>query len=299
MYKLLVFLFGISLSNALYSQELNASVTVNIPIIQQTDPKVIKTLENSIKQFLNNTAWTNETYRNHEKIECSFIFNITDEISANSFNADLQIQALRPTYMSNYKTVVFTHVDKNVTFEFDEFAPIDFSENVFNSNLSSILSYYVFIILGLDHDTFAPKGGDAYFQKAQDIVNSIPTNLTNTYKGWRSLDGNVNRFWLVDNLLSPRTQDFRIAYYNYHRAGHDILYNNPAEGIATIEKSIKQIQAINKSQPNSMLTTFFVNAKSQEIIEIFKGGTKELRSSVYQNMIRLDAANASKYKEIK
>ena len=299
MNKLFTFLLVI-LALGAKAQELNADVTVNFPKLQVADPAVLETLEQTLEEILNNTAWTDIAYLNSEKIECSFILNIEEELSETSFTAKLQIQASRPTYNSDYKTVTFVHVDKDVQFEFDQFSPIQFIENSYSSNMASILGFYAYTIIGIDQDSFSPNGGEDYFQKAQDIINTIPTNVAQQLKGWRSLDNNgTNRYWLIENLLNPRVADYRIAFYNYHRASLDIFAADQNAALITMTKSIEQMQEVNKAYINSMIIRTFVNSKSSEIVEIYKGAPTELKQRVYQAMIKMDPANASKYRVIR
>ena len=201
---------------------------------------------------------------------------ISAELSQTRFGADFAIQSTRPVYGSNYKTPILTHVDKDFVFDYEQFAPINFSETTFNSNLSSLLTYYAYMILGMDADSFAPYGGESYYQQAQQVINTIPQNLDdNLKKGWRSIDSRRNRYWLLDNLLAPRARDFRQAWYDYHRQGLDLMYSNVVAGRAIISETIKTVGSVNRDLPNSMILQVFSNTKAGELVEIFKQGESE------------------------
>ena len=230
---------------------------------------------------------------------CNLLLTIQEELSATSFKADLAIQATRPVYGSSYETTLINHVDKDVTFQYEQYDPLQFSRNRFNDNLSSILAFYVYVILGMDYDSFSPFGGEQHFQVAQEIVNNVPSGAAAANSGWRSLGGDRNRFWIVENLLSPRVRDYRRAMYDYHRQGLDIMADDPATGRAIILAAIEEIANVNQAYPNAMIIQMFANAKSDEVIEIFKGGTVQEKTRVIQLMSRINPANASGYREIR
>ncbi len=296
-FTLLFFFFcGIGFINA---QEFNFRVTLNTQKAQTTDPKVWESLELALQQFLNDRQWSSDTYEPEERIEGNIQITISEELSATSFKADFTIQASRPVFNSDYQTALFTYVDKGVGFEYEAFQPLEFSDNVFNSNLVSILSYYCYIILGLDYDSFAPFGGEKYFQKAQDILNNIPPGAAASYKGWRSLDGNRNRYWLIESILSPRTRNWRKSMYDYHRQGLDVMSDDVAIGRASMAAAIRTIEKVNQDYPNCMILQLFALAKGDELIEIFKGGTRKEQSDIIRVMSKIDAANAAKYRKVR
>ena len=194
------------------------------PSIQATNKQIYETMETAISEFLNNRKWTDENYAQEERINCQFVITIRDRAN-NNFSGDLQVSYSRPVFMSDYSSPVFVHRDDQFDFEYVEFDRLDFTLNTNSSNLTSILAYYVYIIIGLDHDTFSPKGGDPFFNNAQTIVgNAQGSNFT----GWSSFDGNKNRFILVDNLVSPAFDPLRLGLYKYHRLGLDKMHE-PAD----------------------------------------------------------------------
>lgn len=298
MRTILAFLF-IACSFSGIAQELRANVTVNTPKLQVAEPKVFKNLETTLRDMLNNTKWTEDEFTENERIQCSFTLNIKEELSATSFKGELLIQATRPIYNSSAETVIFTHSDKDVTFTFEEFQPLDFVKNSYNNNLGSIVSFYAHIILGMDYDSFSINGGSTYFQGAQDILSTIPQNVASAFPGWRSIDGQRNRYWIVENILSPRMVNMRKASYTYHRLGLDMMAEDTELAKVSMTKAITDLGKVNKDYPNSMILQIFANAKSNEIIEVYKQATPTQKNDVYSSMIKIDAANASKYRIIR
>ncbi len=292
-------LFGL-FSSSLPAQELQVNVSViTTPQVQLTDPKVFESLEQAIRDFMNNQRWTEDEFQPEEKIELSIVLTVTEDNGNGSFKAELALQSLRPVYGSTYKTPMLNQIDKDVLFQYEQFQPIEYVENNFTDNLAAILSFYAYVVLGLDYDSFAPFGGEKYFQEAQNIVNLVPESLTNTYLGWRPKDGNRNRYWLVENLLSPRVRPFRQAWYDYHRQGLDIAHTNVGAARAIVLQALEDIQSVNQVYPQSMIVQLFTNAKGDEIIELFKPAPMPERTKVIQIMGRLDPSRSVKYRELR
>ncbi len=281
---------------ALQAQEMEFIVNINTPKLQTTDPRVFETLKESMLNFLNNQKWTADVFDPKERIKCNIQMTIKDELAANTFSADFAIQAVRPVYGSSYETPILSHVDKDFSFIYEQFQPLEYTKNLFADNLTSFLSFYVYIILGMDYDSYSLYGGEPYFQTANDILNTIPPSAAQAFPGWRSLDGNRNRYWIIENLLNPRVREYRQAMYDYHRQSLDIMYENVETGRAIMLKSLETLSKVNRAYPNSMILQMFSNAKSNEIIEIFKKGTREEKSKVRSIMAKIDASNASKYR---
>ncbi|MCB0580658.1 MAG: DUF4835 family protein [Phaeodactylibacter sp.] len=299
MRKLIFTLFLSAIALGLIAQELNATVRINTQKLQSADPKVFETLESTVREFLNTQKWTEDVFENEERINANFLITIQEELSPTSFKADIALQASRPVYGSDYETPLINHIDKGVTFFYEQFQPLQFSQNVYNDNLSSVLAFHSYIILGLDYDSYSPFGGEPYFQAAQDILNNVPQAAAAANPGWRSLDGNRNRFWLIENLLSPRVRPLRQAWYDYHRQGLDVSATDVATGRAIIAAALEQIRDVDQAYPNSMVIQVFTDTKSQEILEIFKRGTPQEQNTVVQVMTRIDASNAAEYRAIK
>ncbi len=290
---------GIFLGLGLSAQELDANVTIRTPKLQTADEKVFQDMEKAIQEFLNNQKWTNDVYEEDEKIKVDFAITISDELSQTSFKAEINIQSTRPVFGSNYETALLTHLDKDVVFTYDQFQPLEYSENVFTDNLAAVLAFYVYVIIGMDYDSFAPFGGEQYFQLAQDIVNNIPPTIASQVPGWRSTEGNRNRYWIVENLLTPRTRPYRQAMYDYHRQALDVMHKEAGTGLAVMSTAISQIGEVNRNYPNSMIMQMFSNTKRDEIVDIFKAGTPQQKDGVIRVMQKIDPSHASGYRQIR
>ncbi len=277
------------------AQELEFQVTVTAPRLQTTDPKVFENLESTLVEFLNSQKWTDDVFEQKERIRCNIQLTIKEEDGNNGFTADMAIQAVRPVFGSAYLSPLLTHVDRDVSFEFQPFQPLQFNRVSFNDNLTSVLGFYAFIILGLDYDSFAPLGGDEFFNIANNMINSIPANVASQYKGWKASDGNRNRYWIIENYSNPRMRPLRQAFYQYHLEGLDMMHKSPDLGRAKLYASLLDVEKASKAYPNAMVIQMFANAKSTEIVEIFKEGTVSEKPRVHGIMTKIDAAGASKY----
>ncbi len=296
MKRFILLLIAGLMTGSTFSQDIEFQININTPKLQTTDPRVFESLANTIRDFVDNVNWSDDVFETEERIKCNIQLTIKEELSASTFSADMAIQAVRPVYGSSYETILLSHVDKDVTFQYEEFQPLIYSRNSYKDNLSSILAFYVNIILGMDYDTFSPFGGESFFQTANDILNIVPPAATQAYPGWRSLDGRRNRYWIIENILSPKFRSYRSAMYDYHRQGLDIMHEDVNTGRAVLVQSLEIISNANRTYPNSMLIQMFANAKSSEVIEIFKKGTRDEKTKVRSIMSKIDAPNASKYR---
>lgn len=251
-----------------WGQELSCQVKINAKQTGQTNLTVFKTLEESLTDFVNQTNWTKVAFEEQEKINCRMFITIT-KYDAGSFSGTIQIQSSRPVYGSTMTTPIFNFKDDQFSFEYIEYEPLDYNPNSFDSNLVSVVSYYVYTILGLDADTFSPLGGSAYFQEAQRIVG---TAQQGGYAGWKPTAGDQSRYQLMEEMLSPKFENFRKAMYTYHREGLDIMHKDVALGKQKIADAVRQLGAINQIRSNSIVLRSFFDAKAQEIEEIFSGG---------------------------
>ncbi len=298
--KLFVFFFFSLIFNALQAQEIKATVKINTPQLQRTDRKVFDVLENALREWLNNTKWADDQFQPEERIKCSFTINIKTEVGDNGFDAEVAVQSTRPIFGSSYETPVLSHMDKDFSFTYDFNQSLDFSRDNIDNNLTAVLAFYVYTILGLDYDTFSQYGGDNYHLIAQQIINNIPPAMAGRFKGWQATDGgkNRNRFWINENLRSPRLKPYRAAMYNYHRNGLDLMGQNPEKSRGTILAAMEEIEKSNTAYFNSMIVQMFTNAKREEIIEMWKQGQKPQRERVVQVMTKLDPGNTQRYLEI-
>jgi hypothetical protein len=281
------------------AQDLNFDVKISTPKLATADPKIFKTLERSITEFFNNQKWSDNEFEEHEKIEASVQITITEDFSTNSFAADFYIQSLRPVYGSNYNSQMMNYVDKNIRFGYEELQPIQHSANNFYDNLSSILTFYAYMIIGLDYDSFSPLGGEKYFQTAQNVVASIPSNVSAVDPSWSPSGNNFNRFKMVENMLNPRVRSFRQAFYEYHRKSLDIMTSDVPKARAIMLSSLKSVQDVDKSFPNSMILRMFADSKGAEIVEIFKQSDRATQKRVYNMLTQIDPSQASQYSALK
>lgn len=299
MQKIILLILALTYCTLSTAQELEFQVSVNTPKLQTTDPKVFETLESNLQEFLNTQKWTEDVYETDERIQCSIQLTISTENGGNNYTADLAIQAIRPVFGGSYTTPMITHVDRGISFNYEQFQQLDYSENTYRDNLTSVMAFYVYIILGLDYDSFSSLGGEKYFRTAQNILNTVPPGAATRHKGWRSVDGQRNRYWLIENFLSPRMRDYRQAQYDYHRQGLDRMHKFTDSGRAKIMSSLEEIAKANRTYPNSMIIQIFSNTKRNEIVEIFKEGTAAEKARTYQIMVKLDGSSASKYAVLK
>lgn len=252
------------------AQELNAQVIVNSDLVNQTNQQIFKTLEQSLNEFINTQVWTNQELLNQEKITCSFVLNLSN-YNNDQFEATLQVQSQRPVFDSNYDTPIMNFLDRDIIFSYQEFQPLFFNKSSFESNLVSLLSFYAYVIIGLDADTFVENGGSSYYEEALQVLNLAQVT---SRKGWKPSDGTKNRFWLIDNLRANTFREYREALYAYHRSGLDQMTSAPLEGKEAIMKAIIQLEALFLRRPNAFLLQVFFDAKVEEIVNIFKEGPK-------------------------
>ncbi len=289
----------------LQAQELNCKVDVSFDRIQNVDPKVFQALKKSLNEFVNNRKWTNDNFKASEKIDCTFFLNLTERTpNDNIYKGTLNIQASRPVYNSGYNSSTVNFIDREVVFRFDESQTLQYDDNrvagsdALASNLTAIVAYYSYHILGLDYDSFSPKGGDEYFKRALNIVNNAPEE-GKSIRGWKAAEGNRNRYWLIDQILSPRFDAFRPYWYKYHRLGLDVLSQKPEEGRKVILDGIPTLSKINSDNPTSILLQFFFNAKSSEYVNVLQQSTKDERKDYIDQLSKMDVPNTPKYRAIK
>ena len=252
------------------AQELNCAITVNSDQVGQTNQQIFRTLERSLNDFVNKTKWTNRTYRENERVNARMFITVT-QYESDRFEANIQIQSTRPVFNTTYESPVFNYKDNAFNFQYQEFQPLVFNPNNFDSNLAGVISYYVYMILGLDADTFSLEGGNDFYRQAQNIVTQAQSS---SYSGWSQETGDRSRFELVDNLLSNSFREYRIAMYNYHRKGLDILADNNSTGKQIIAGSLRLFETLISRRPNAFLIQTFFDAKSEEIQNIFSDGPK-------------------------
>jgi hypothetical protein len=284
------------------SQELRAKVTVVSNQIGNTvDKRIFQTLQTSLVNFLNKRKWTSDIYDVNERIECSFLLNLQSVVEPNVYKGTLTIQAGRTIYNTSYFSPLVNFIDNDVVFRYVEFQPIEFNENRISGteplagNLSAIFAYYVNIIFGLDYDSFSPRGGDPYFQKANLIVGSAPEGRS--ISGWKPFDGLRNRYWLAENFQNSRYALVHDALYTYYRKGMDKMTENENLAREEMLNAFSMLNTLRAETSNLMVIPFFFQGKSDEIIRIFKKGNPQEKAKVSELCQRMDIANAPKYKQ--
>ncbi len=299
---LLIVAIILLLNSSVSAQELKAKVTVMAGRVATTvDKKIFTTLQTQLNNFMNNRKWTADVFRENEKIECSFIVNIESAVEPNIYKASLTVQAARPVFNASYQAALVNFIDPELLFKYVEFQPVEFNENRVQgtdaaaANLTAVLAYYAYMIIGLDYDSFSPKSGESYFRKAQNIVNNAPEGQR--IAGWRMFDGLRNRYWLNENLINTKFNIIHDVVHTYYRAGLDKLIDSENEARANILQALIQLSAFNKENPNTMILQFFMQGKVNELIGIFKKGTAEEKLKAVEILSLLDIPNANKYKE--
>jgi hypothetical protein len=303
MYKLkCIFIFLLLATLNANAQELNARVTINSSSIgTNVNKNVFQTLQSAITTFINTRSWTTSSYLPNEKIDCSFLFNLQPTGDPNTFNASLTIQAARPVFNASYVSPIINFQDKDVNFKYIEFQQLDFNDSrvsgtdALASNLTAVIAYYAYMILAFDGDSFSPRGGDIYFQKAQNVVNNAPED--GGISGWKAFDGIRNRYWLVDNMTNNRYTIMHDIYYNYYRKGLDQLYDNPDVGRTAILEVLNQMNSFNTDNPSTMIESFFFQGKATELIKIFSKAPPPDKARASELLQKMDITNSSRYKD--
>ncbi len=276
------------------AQQLNCTVTVNSDKLSNANQQVFRTLENSLNEFVNKTDWTGKSYKQNEKINCSMYITMMSN-NADQFSATIQVQSARPVYNSSYATPILNYNDKEFSFRYTEFENLLFNANAFESNLVSIISFYSYVILGMDDDTFVQESGNKNFDVALNIVNVAQQG---GYKGWSQIDGNQNRYFLINDLMSPTYSDIRKTVFEYHNA-LDIMHKDLKSAKEKIKSSLLNIGKLNSSKPNAFLTRVFFDAKSDEILSIFSGGPSVTISDLVDSLNKTSPLNSNKWELIK
>jgi hypothetical protein len=281
------------------AQDLNCKITITAvskDVEQNSNNKrLFEDMERVIFEFMNNRKWTNDVIQTNERIDCNLIINITKQLSSDEFEATAQIQSSRPVYNTSYNSTLFNFSDENWTFRYVENQTLEYSDNEARSNLTSLLAYYAYIMIGLDYDSFSLLGGTSYFEKARMVVSNA---VSQPGKGWKAFDGTKNRFILVENLLDNRFKPLREVSYTYHRLGLDIMSQNIDNGRKEIYDVLPSLQKVYKDNPNSMYMNVFFAAKSEELINIFSKAVPTDKPKVVQILSDVDPSNISKYQQI-
>lgn len=289
-------LFAIILvATPLAAQELSCSVTINSTKIQTSDRNVFKDMKTAFEQFMNQRKWTNDNYKQYEKIKCNMLIVINEMPSPGNFTATVQVQSARPVYNTNYNSLIFNFADREWEFEYIESQPLEYNDNTFTTNLTSMLALYAYLIIGVDYDSFAELGGTPYFQKALQVVNNAQSS---NRPGWQSLGSNRSRYWIVENYNNNQMVDVRKALYAYHRLALDTYEQDPDKARTIILNALKSIKKIRDINPNGILVISFFDAKTKEITNLFSSGNIQVRREVFDIMTAVDPSNQAAYQKI-
>jgi hypothetical protein len=302
MNKIILFFYFTLTVTFVSAQELNARVTVVANRVGNTvNRSTFITLQTALNNFLNNRKWTKDAYAANEKIDCNFLLNLEQTSDANVYSASLSVQAARPVFNTSYLSPIINYKDDNVLFKYVEFQILEFNESRVSgsdalvSNLTAVFAYYANLVLAFDNLSFAPKGGDVYFQKAQNIINNAPDGRG--VSGWKAFDGIRNRYWLVENMLNSRYNIMHDVYYNYYRLGMDKLYEDENVSRTELLNVLNLLNSFNTENPNTMINQFFFQGKSTELIKIFSKAKAMDKARASELLQKLDLTNATTYKE--
>jgi hypothetical protein len=296
MRKCAILLLMLVSGGGILAQELNCTVTINSTQITTSDRGIFRDMKTAIEQFLNGRKWTNESYKSHEKIACNMLITITKMPAIGSFSATVQIQAARPVYNTNYSSLIFNFADRDWEFEYIESLPLEYNDNTYTSNLTSMLALYAYVILGVDADTFSELGGTPYFQRALTVVNNAQQS---NRPGWQSIGGsNRSRYWIVENFNNSQMVDLRKTAYSYHRLGLDTFDQDPDKSRKVILDGLKDVKKVRDINPNAILVVSFLDAKGKELANIFSSGNIQLRREAYDIVTAIDPSNSATYEKM-
>jgi len=299
MKRIFITVFFVFILIASRAQELKCNIQIVTQQIQGTNKQVYQTMQNAIYEFMNNKVWTNHVFSMEERIECNLLFNIQEQLSADEFRGTLQVQCRRPVYNTNYNTVLFNFMDNDIQFRYLEFQPLEFDPRAHLSNLTSLLAYYAYIILGLDYDSFSYEGGTTFFLAAERIVDNAQ-NVPE--KGWKPYEStsHKNRYWLIKDILDEDYSPCREFSYRFHRLGLDLMDSKLNEGRAEIADALLLLQGVYRKKPDPFLSPMHIifDSKADELTNIFSESFVEEKNRVYTMLLEIDQANTNKYKSL-
>jgi hypothetical protein len=277
------------------AQEFICQVQVNSPQVEGSEKKVFQTMQQSIYEFINNRKWTSYVYRPEERIECSMVINITDRLSSDQFKGKINVVLQRPVYKTSYNTTLLNYIDKDFDFKYVEFEPLEYNDDTYTSNLTSVLAYYIYIFLALDADSYSRMGGTPYYEKARAVVNAAQNAPE---KGWKAFETMKNRYWLVENMMNSAYSPLREGIYQYHRLGLDIMTDNIDLGRSAIVDCLDNFQKASREKPGLFTLQLMMDAKRDELINIFSQAAPMDKTKAINVLKELDPANSTKYQQM-
>jgi len=290
-----LFVFLLCLNLIASAQDLNARVTVVTPKIQSTNKRVFRTLETAMKDFLDNRKWSADVILPKERIECNFVLNVTSWDGSSTFGGELQVQSSRPVFNSAYSSTLINLNDKDISFSYTEGQTLDYTDQNFQSNLTSLMAFYAYIIVGMDYDSFSKYGGTPYFNLAQGVVINAQTS---SYIGWKAFDGSTNRYWLSENLNNNLYQPLRNFIYEYHRNCLDVMADNTSKALKTLSDLLPSLSTVDRQRLGGMFPLVFFTAKSDELVSIFSGAGPQERIQAMNILSQADPSNGLKYQTL-
>ncbi|WP_196895965.1 type IX secretion system protein PorD [Aureivirga marina] len=296
MNKLLLFIAAFFLFLGVNAQELNCIVNVNSDQVPGSNKQVFKSLQTNLTEFINQKQWTNKTFKKNEKIQCAITIIVKEQTSSNEFSGSIQIQSSRPVYDSSYLSPVVNHKDEDFNFTYSEFEVLQFNPNSFDSNLISVIAYYAYLIIGMDADTFKQNGGKEYFKKAQNVANLAQQS---SYPGWSPLENGNTRYKIINDLLSTSFIAFKNTLYRYHLKGLDMMAKDKKTAKKNIVTALMRLKNIYSSRPNAAVLRMMMDAKSDEISNIFSGGPSTDVVELKEFLGKMSPTNSKKWNKIK
>jgi hypothetical protein len=281
---------------AIRSQELNATFTINSDKVQGANKQIFNTLQNALSEFINTRKWTTATFSPNERIDCNFTI-VVNSVENNLFNTEIQVQARRPVYNSTYTTTVFNFRDTEFDFEYAEFEPLEYNENMLSSNLTAVIIYYIYMILGFDFDSFSPNGGGGFFQQAQQIVTQAQSEPS--WNGWTAFANRKNRHAVVTALTENQGESFHTMWYNYHRKGLDEMAANADRGRANLISSLSALKELKNARPTSVLLQVFSDCKLDEAVAVYSKATMQEKQDGFKLFSELFPAASARYESLK
>lgn len=289
--SVIIFIFHFGLK----SQELRCNISVSADRIQAANRNLFYTMQSDMYEFMNNRRWTDHAFTMEERIECNIFIRLDEQISADEFKGSIQVQLKRPIFNSTYEATLLNLKDNDFQCKYVEFQQLNFNETSNRDNLTNILAYYAYIILGFDYDSYSPEGGTPYFEKAQAIVNNAQNARE---KGWKAFESERNRYWLVENVLNKSYSGMRDCIYTFHRMGLDLMADKTEEGRANIAEALRSVQQVFRRKPSTYILQIFFDAKTDELVNIFSKSYPDERNRVMAILNEVDPSNAAKYKTI-
>jgi len=295
MFRILILILIVCLPALASAQEFMCQVSINSAQVEGSEKKIFQTLQTELYEFVNNRKWTNFVYKTEERIECSMMITITDRISSDQFKGRINVVLQRPVYKTSYNTNLLNLVDKDFDFKYVELQPLEYNDDAYTSNLTSMVAYYLYIMLGLDADSFSKLGGTPYFEKARNVVNAAQNSPD---RGWKAFESLKNRYWLVENLMNNTYSAYREGLYSYHRMGLDLMSDNMDLGRSGINDCLEDVQRVNREKTGLFITQLFIDAKKDELINIYSQAAPMDKTKAINILKEIDPANGSRYQQI-